>query len=118
MFGSEKENKNVAPFRSVGNVGRDGEYIGSKHLRRQQVSMNVAEQMIAVASGQAFVELANSFVKYIISPIAVSILNTAGTNRLSNINVGSIKVGSFIEAVLKFVIIAFIMYLLYIFFVL
>lgn len=68
--------------------------------------------VIAFASAQALVELSNNFVNSIVSPVAALIVQSVGIKNLSDYKIGNLLIGSFIEAIVKFAIVAIILLLL------
>lgn len=73
---------------------------------------NVMDLAVGVIIGGAFQAIVKSLVGDIISPIIGIFANTDFSNLILNINGAEIKYGSFITAVINFIIMAFIIFLL------
>jgi len=71
---------------------------------------NVMDLAIAVVIGAAFSKIVSALVDSIIMPIIGMIVGDA--NKFSTYTVGGIKVGVFIQAVIDFIIIAFVLFLI------
>jgi large conductance mechanosensitive channel len=73
---------------------------------------NVVELAVAVIIGGAFGKIVESFVTDIITPAILSpALKAANVDDLANLTAGGIKYGSFLAAVLNFLVIAFSIFL-------
>jgi large conductance mechanosensitive channel len=73
---------------------------------------NVIDLAVAVVVGGAFTKIVDSFVADVITPaILTPALNAAGVNDLSQLTAGTIKYGSFLAAVLSFLVIALVIFL-------
>jgi large conductance mechanosensitive channel len=73
---------------------------------------NVVELAVAVIIGGAFGKIVESFVTDIITPAVLSpALKAANVDDLANLSAGGIKYGSFLAAVLNFLVIAFSIFL-------
>lgn len=74
---------------------------------------NVIDLAVAVILGAAFTQIVNSLVADIITPAILNpALKAAKVNDLSELAVNGIKYGSFLAAILSFVIIAFVLFLI------
>lgn len=74
---------------------------------------NVIDLAVAVILGAAFTQIVNSLVADIITPAILNpALQAAKVNDLSELAVNGIKYGSFLAAILSFVIIAFVLFLI------
>jgi large conductance mechanosensitive channel len=73
---------------------------------------NVVELAVAVIIGGAFGKIIESFVTDIITPAILSpALKAANVDDLANLTAGGVKYGSFLAAVLNFLVIAFSIFL-------
>lgn len=74
---------------------------------------NVVDLAVAVIIGVAFNNVVNSFVEDIITPILLNpVLQTAGVEDIANLSANGIKYGLFLAAVINFVVIAFVIFLM------
>jgi large conductance mechanosensitive channel len=74
---------------------------------------NVIDLAVAVILGAAFTQIINSLVADIITPAILNpALQAAKVNDLSELAVNGIKYGSFLAAILSFLIIAFVLFLI------
>lgn len=75
---------------------------------------NVIDLAVAVIIGAAFSKIVDSLVTDVITPAIIGpAMQAAGVNRLENFVVGNgIKIGVFLAAVINFVIIAFVIFIL------
>ena len=72
---------------------------------------NVINLAVAVIIGAAFDAIVSSFVEDIITPLLLApALKAAGVGDISKLTWGAVKYGSFLAAVIKFVIIAFVLF--------
>ena len=73
---------------------------------------NVINLAVAVIIGAAFGAIVSSFVEDIITPLLLApALKAAGVTDISKLTWGAIKYGNFLAAVIKFLIIAFVLFL-------
>jgi len=73
---------------------------------------NVLNLAVAVIIGAAFGAIISSFVEDIITPLLLApALKAAGVSDISKLTWGAVKYGNFLSAVIKFIIIAFILFL-------
>lgn len=74
---------------------------------------NVMDLAVAVIIGGAFNKIVNSLVTDLITPVILQpALQAAGVDQLSGLTAGGIKYGLFLAAVLNFLVIAFVIFLL------
>ena len=73
---------------------------------------NVINLAVAVIIGAAFAAIVSSFVEDIITPLLLApALKAAGVADISKLTWGAVKYGSFLSALIKFIIIAFVLFL-------
>ena len=78
---------------------------------------NVVDLAVAVVIGAAFGAIVSSLVEHIITPLLLApALKAANLQDIEKLSWGAVKWGSFVAAVIKFVIIAFILFLIIKFF--
>ncbi len=74
---------------------------------------NVLDLAVAVVIGAAFTAIISSLVDHVITPLLLApALKLAHLENIEQLAWGTVKYGSFISAVIKFVIIAFILFLI------
>jgi large conductance mechanosensitive channel len=74
---------------------------------------NVLDLAVAVVIGAAFTAIISSLVDHVITPLLLApALKMANLQNIDGLAWGTVKYGSFLSAVIKFVIIAFILFLL------
>ncbi|MEZ4707450.1 MAG: large conductance mechanosensitive channel protein MscL [Caldilineaceae bacterium] len=74
---------------------------------------NVLDLAVAVIMGAAFGSIVTSLIEDLITPIILNpVMQAAGVNELANLSINGIKYGNFLAAVLNFLVIAFVMFLL------
>ncbi|MGC1307979.1 MAG: large conductance mechanosensitive channel protein MscL [Phormidesmis sp.] len=74
---------------------------------------NVVDLAIAVVIGAAFGAIVTSLIEDIITPLLLApALDAAGVEDIANLSANGIKYGSFLAAVINFVVIGFILFLL------
>jgi large conductance mechanosensitive channel len=74
---------------------------------------NVVDLAVAVVIGAAFGAIVSSLVEHIITPLLLApALKAANLQDIDKLAWGAVKYGSFLAAVIKFVIIAFILFLI------
>jgi large conductance mechanosensitive channel len=84
-----------------------------KEFRDFAVKGNVIDLAIAVIIGAAFTAIVTSFVKDVITPLLLQpALNAAGIQDLDKLAWGAVKYGNFLAAILNFIIIALILFIL------
>lgn len=78
---------------------------------------NVVDLAVAVVIGGAFGAIVKSFVDDIITPLILSpALQAAGADDIANLSANGIKYGLFLSAIINFVVVAFVLFLLIRFF--
>jgi large conductance mechanosensitive channel len=74
---------------------------------------NVVDLAVAVVIGAAFGAIVSSLVEHIITPLLLApALKAANLQDIDKLAWGAVKYGSFLAAIIKFVIIAFILFLI------
>jgi large conductance mechanosensitive channel len=74
---------------------------------------NVLDLAVAVVIGAAFTAIVSSLVDHVITPLLLApALKFAHLENIEQLSWGTVKYGSFVSAVIKFVIIAFILFLI------
>src|ERR1700754_1304807 len=74
---------------------------------------NVLDLAVAVVIGAAFTAIVSSLVDHVITPLLLApALKIAHLENIEQLSWGTVKYGSFLSAVIKFVIIAFILFLI------
>ncbi len=74
---------------------------------------NVVDLAVAVVIGGAFGKIVTSLIEDIITPALLNpAMKKAGVDELSKLSMNGIKYGSFLAAVLNFIVIAFVIFLL------
>jgi large conductance mechanosensitive channel len=78
---------------------------------------NVVDLAVAVVIGAAFSAIVSSLVEHIITPLLLApALKAANLQDIDKLTWGAVKYGSFLAAIIKFLIIAFILFLIVKFF--
>jgi len=78
---------------------------------------NVVDLAVAVVIGTAFGAIVSSLVEHVITPLLLApALKAARLENIDSLHWGAVKYGSFLSAVIKFLIIAFILFLIIKFF--
>jgi len=73
---------------------------------------NVIELAVAVVIGAAFAAIVSSLVDHVITPLLLTpALKAAHVDNLDSLHWGAVKYGNFLSAVIKFIIIAFVLFL-------
>jgi large conductance mechanosensitive channel len=84
-----------------------------KEFRDFALRGNVVDLAVAVIIGTAFGTIVSSLVDNVITPLLLTpALKAANAQDLDKLTYGSIKYGLFLSAVIKFIIIAFILFLI------
>ena len=75
---------------------------------------NVVDLAVGVIIGAAFGKIVSSFVEHLVTPLMLKpALDAAHLNNLENLTVfGSVKYGVFLSAVINFLIVAFVLFIL------
>lgn len=83
-----------------------------KEFKEFVLKGNVINLAVAVIIGAAFGAIISSFVEDIITPLLLApALKAAGVADIGKLTWGAVKYGNFLAAVIKFVIIAFVLFL-------
>ena len=84
-----------------------------KEFKEFALKGNVVDLAIAVIIGGAFGAIVTSLVEDVITPLILSpLLEKAGLKNIVDLSWGAVKYGKFLSAVISFVIIAFVLFLL------
>jgi large conductance mechanosensitive channel len=84
-----------------------------KEFRDFTLRGNVVDLAVAVIIGAAFGAIVSSLVDHVITPLLLTpALKAANAQDLEKLTYGAVKYGLFIAAVIKFVVIAFILFLI------
>ncbi len=84
-----------------------------KEFKRFLAQGNVINLAVAVIIGAAFGSIVSSLVDDIITPLLLTpALHAANVNEIASLSWGAVKYGSFLSAVIKFVIISIILFAL------
>lgn len=84
-----------------------------KEFRDFALKGNVVDLAIAVIIGGAFGAIVSSLVDDVITPLLLTpALKAANAQDLDKLMIGSVKYGKFLAAVIKFIIVAFILFLI------
>lgn len=82
-----------------------------KHFKEFALKGNIVELAVAVIIGAAFAAIVSSLVDDVITPLLLTpALKAANAQDLDKLTWGAVKYGKFLAAVIKFVIIAFILF--------
>ncbi len=83
-----------------------------KEFKEFAMKGNVIDLAVAVVIGAAFAAIISSFVDDVITPLLLTpALNAIGAKDIDKLVWGSVKYGVFLSAVIKFIVIAFILFL-------
>lgn len=84
-----------------------------KEFREFALKGNVVDLAIAVIIGTAFGAIVTSLVEHIITPLLLTpALEAAGAKNLEELSWGAVKYGKFLSAVISFLIIAFVLFMI------
>lgn len=84
-----------------------------KEFREFALKGNVVDLAIAVIIGAAFGAIVTSLVEHIVTPLLLTpALEAAGAKNLEELSWGAVKYGKFLSAVISFLIIAFVLFLI------
>lgn len=84
-----------------------------KEFKDFAVKGNVVELAVAVIIGAAFGAIVTSFVDDVITPLLLApALKAAGVADISQLSWGAVKYGSFLSSVIKFIFVAFVLFLM------
>lgn len=82
-----------------------------KDFRDFTIRGNVIDLAIAVVIGAAFAAIISSLVEDVITPLLLTpALNAVGASEIGQLKWGAVKYGSFLAALIKFVVVAFILF--------
>ncbi|MGF1601763.1 MAG: large conductance mechanosensitive channel protein MscL [Thermosynechococcaceae cyanobacterium] len=74
---------------------------------------NVVDLAVAVIIGGAFGKIVTSFVEDIVTPVILNpAMKAAGVDQLSQLSINGVKYGLFLAAILNFIVIAFVIFLM------
>jgi large conductance mechanosensitive channel len=74
---------------------------------------NVVELAVAVIIGAAFGSIVTSLVDDVVTPLLLTpLLNAANIQDVDKLMLGTVKIGKFIAAVIKFILVAFVLFAL------
>lgn len=83
-----------------------------KEFKQFALKGNVIDLAVAVVIGAAFGAITTSLVQDVITPLILTpALEAAGVDDLSKLSWGAVKYGNFLSAVIRFIIIAFILFM-------
>ena len=84
-----------------------------KEFREFIARGNVMELAVAVILGAAFNQIVNSLVEDVITPAILNpVMQAAGVDQLANLTWNGVAYGSFLAAIVNFLIVAFVLFLL------
>jgi len=84
-----------------------------KEFKEFAMKGNIIDLAVAVVIGGAFGAIISSFVDDVITPLLLTpALDAIGAKDIGQLTWGTVKYGNFIAAVIKFVVIAFVLFLL------
>ncbi len=84
-----------------------------KEFKEFALKGNVVELAVAVIIGAAFGAIVSSFVEDVITPLLLQpALDAAGVKDLDKLAWGAVKYGNFLAAVIKFIIIALVLFIM------
>jgi large conductance mechanosensitive channel len=84
-----------------------------KEFKEFALKGNVVDLAIAVIIGAAFGAIVSSLVDDVITPLLLTpALKAVGAEDIASLHWGSVKYGNFLSAVIKFIVIAFVLFLL------
>lgn len=84
-----------------------------KEFKEFALKGNVVDLAIAVIIGAAFGAIVTSLVEHVITPLILApLLEKAGLKNIEELAWGAVKYGKFLSAVISFIIIAFVLFLI------
>jgi large conductance mechanosensitive channel len=84
-----------------------------KEFKEFALKGNVVDLAIAVIIGAAFGAIVSSLVDDVITPLLLTpALKAAGVENIASLHWGAVKYGSFLSAVIKFVVVALVLFVL------
>ncbi|MGN6400077.1 MAG: large conductance mechanosensitive channel protein MscL [Flavisolibacter sp.] len=85
----------------------------AKEFREFALKGNVVDLAIAVIIGAAFGAIVSSLVDDVITPLLLTpALKAVGAEDIATLHWGAVKYGNFLSAIIKFIVIAFVLFLL------
>ncbi|MGN6165720.1 MAG: large conductance mechanosensitive channel protein MscL [Flavisolibacter sp.] len=85
----------------------------AKEFKEFALKGNVVDLAIAVIIGAAFGAIVSSLVDDVITPLLLTpALKAVGAEDIATLHWGAVKYGSFLSAIIKFIVIAFVLFLL------
>jgi large conductance mechanosensitive channel len=83
-----------------------------KEFKEFAMKGNIVDLAIAVIIGAAFAAIISSLVDDVVTPLLLTpALNAIGAKDIGELTWGTVKYGSFLSAIIKFLVIAFILFL-------
>lgn len=83
-----------------------------KEFREFALKGNIIDLAVAVIIGAAFSAIISSFVDDVVTPLLLTpALEAVGARDISQLTWGSVKYGNFLSAIIKFIVIAFVLFL-------
>jgi len=83
-----------------------------REFREFAMKGNVIDLAVAVVMGGAFGAIVSSFVDDVITPLLLTpALNAVGAKDIGTLTWGTVKYGNFLAAIIKFIVIAFVLFL-------
>ena len=84
-----------------------------KEFKEFAMKGNIVDLAVAVVIGGAFGAIISSLVDHVITPLLLQpALKAVGANDISQLAWGTVKYGLFVAAVIKFIVIAFVLFLI------
>jgi len=84
-----------------------------KEFKDFAVKGNVVDLAVAVVIGAAFGAIVSSLVDDVITPLLLTpALKAVGAENIASLHWGAVKYGNFLAAVIKFIVIAFVLFLI------
>ncbi|HEX7905059.1 MAG TPA: large conductance mechanosensitive channel protein MscL [Chitinophagaceae bacterium] len=84
-----------------------------KEFKEFAMKGNIVDLAVAVIIGAAFGAIVSSFVDDVITPLLLTpALNAVGAKDIKELTWGTVKYGNFLAAIIKFIVIAFVLFLL------
>ena len=82
-----------------------------KEFKEFAIKGNIIELAVAVVIGAAFGAIISSFVEDVITPLLLTpALKAIGASDIANLKWGAVKYGSFLAAVIKFIVVALVLF--------
>lgn len=84
-----------------------------KEFREFAVKGNIIDLAVAVILGAAFTSIVSSLVEDVITPLLLTpALEAAGVSDLASLTWGAVKYGSFLAAIIKFLLVALVLFMI------